>query len=319
MTSTTKKPIKLQRKPTPNKKEEDRKNEEPLIVAGFAVSIAAILLSWVPFLGLIFSLISAGLLIAKLIKDKKITQKLGLFIAGAILSIIALFISTSVTISSINKQIDENQPKLKEPDTSAMTVKEACSVIKEEGWQKITVKGAVGKWSIRTASCSDSEKVKYVNYSQANKKLDTESAASIVFELDEDDLTRSEQKKLDRLQDDSSSSSSKSKNSDSKSKSKSNSGSQKDSSSSSSSDSEWKKFLKEYETWVDKYIAFMKKYKNASPSDIKSMASEYRQMISELSAWSSKSIKIQSGLSSSDRQEYIKTVERINEKLNSAK
>lgn len=85
----------------------------------------------------------------------------------------------------------------------------------------------------------------------------------------------------------------------------------------SSSSSEWKQFLKDYEAWVDKYVAFMKKYKNASTSDMASMMSEYSSLMSDLTSWSEKSKNMQSSLSGSDLTEYINTLSRITQKLSS--
>ena len=46
----------------------------------------------------------------------------------------------------------------------------------------------------------------------------------------------------------------------------------------------WKQFLKDYEAWVDSYIAIVSKYK-ANPTDV-SIFSDYSKMISEMSDWS---------------------------------
>ena len=85
----------------------------------------------------------------------------------------------------------------------------------------------------------------------------------------------------------------------------------------SSSSSEWKQFLKDYEAWVDKYVAFMKKYKNASASDLAGMMSDYSSLMSEMTTWSNKASKMQSSLSGSDLTEYINTLNRVTTKLNS--
>ncbi len=87
--------------------------------------------------------------------------------------------------------------------------------------------------------------------------------------------------------------------------------------SSSSSSSEWKQLLKDYEAWVDKYIAFMKKYKNASASDLASMMSDYSSLMSDMATWSEKTKNMQNKLSGSDLTEYISTLSRITQKLSS--
>lgn len=80
----------------------------------------------------------------------------------------------------------------------------------------------------------------------------------------------------------------------------------------SSNNSEWKKFLQDYEAWVDKYIELFKKYK-ADPSNI-SILTEYTEMLSELSDWSERSEEIE--LDDADEAlEYSEELLRIAKKL----
>lgn len=91
------------------------------------------------------------------------------------------------------------------------------------------------------------------------------------------------------------------------------------SSSSSSSSAEWRQFLKDYEAWVDSYVSFMKKYKNASASEMASMMSDYSRLMSEISTWSQKASDWQGKLTAGDLTEYLNTLARITEKINSIK
>lgn len=87
---------------------------------------------------------------------------------------------------------------------------------------------------------------------------------------------------------------------------------------SSSGNSDWKQFLKDYEAWMDSYIEFMKKYKN-NPSDTK-LISEYGKFMGETAEWAEKSKKYEDKLkemSADDFNEYMQTVTRILEKINS--
>lgn len=87
---------------------------------------------------------------------------------------------------------------------------------------------------------------------------------------------------------------------------------------SSSGSAEWKQFLKDYEEWVDRYIEFMKKYKD-NPSDV-SLISEYTKFISETAEWAEKTSQYENKLkemSSDDLNEYMKAIGRILEKINS--
>lgn len=61
----------------------------------------------------------------------------------------------------------------------------------------------------------------------------------------------------------------------------------------------------------------MKKYKNASTSDLASMMSEYSSLLSDLTSWSEKAENMQDKLSGDDLIEYINTLSRITQKLSS--
>ena len=84
---------------------------------------------------------------------------------------------------------------------------------------------------------------------------------------------------------------------------------------SSGSTVNWTEFLKEYESWVDDYVAFMKKYKD-NPTD-PDLLQDYSAMVTKLSEWSEKADKIQNDLSPDDLSEYLKTLSRILDKINS--
>lgn len=81
-----------------------------------------------------------------------------------------------------------------------------------------------------------------------------------------------------------------------------------------SDDTEWKQFLKDYEAWVDDYIAIVKKYKN-NPTDM-SILSDYTEMVSEMAEWSEKADEIELELEdTAEALEYSKEVLRIAGKL----
>ena len=115
----------------------------------------------------------------------------------------------------------------------------------------------------------------------------------------------------------SSSSSSNPSSSTSSSSSSSNTSSSSSSSSSSGSVS-WKQLLKEYEDWVDDYVEFMKKYKDADSSDLASMLSDYYALLADMTAWSEKVDNMKDDLTGSDLTDYISELSRITQKLNDA-
>lgn len=82
---------------------------------------------------------------------------------------------------------------------------------------------------------------------------------------------------------------------------------------SSTSSSDWRQWLKDYEAWVDKYIATYKKYQN-NPTDT-SLVSEYTKLAAEASEWAEKANDIKTDLSTSDATEFANTYARILDKI----
>ncbi len=83
---------------------------------------------------------------------------------------------------------------------------------------------------------------------------------------------------------------------------------------STSDDAEWKRFLKDYEAWVDDYIAIVKKYKD-NPTDM-SILSDYTEMISEMTEWTERADEIELELEDTNAAlEYSAELLRIAGKL----
>lgn len=83
----------------------------------------------------------------------------------------------------------------------------------------------------------------------------------------------------------------------------------------------WKQFLKDYEDWADRYVEFIKKYKE-NPNN-SSLFSEYSKFLTETVEWTNKAQEYEDELrntevSSEFLTEYINTVGRILEKIASA-
>ena len=85
--------------------------------------------------------------------------------------------------------------------------------------------------------------------------------------------------------------------------------------SSQATDTKWKETLDAYENWVDSYVAFMKKYKNANSSEIASMMGDYSKMAQELVEWSDKVDKLDDNLSSDDLKYYLEVTSRCTQKM----
>ncbi|MBR3870392.1 MAG: hypothetical protein IKJ17_02705 [Clostridia bacterium] len=79
--------------------------------------------------------------------------------------------------------------------------------------------------------------------------------------------------------------------------------------------SEWKKFLKEYESWVDTYVSVTEKY-SENPSDPTVLA-DYTNMTNDMVKWQMNADKIAKELSDSEKElaEYTAELARIVEKL----
>lgn len=79
-------------------------------------------------------------------------------------------------------------------------------------------------------------------------------------------------------------------------------------------DAAWKKFLEEYEAWVDDYIAILKKYKE-NPTDL-SILSDYSKMIADMATWTEKIEEVQDSImDAEDIVEYSQEILRIAGKL----
>lgn len=78
---------------------------------------------------------------------------------------------------------------------------------------------------------------------------------------------------------------------------------------------EWRQFLRDYEAWVDEYIAKFEKYKE-NPEDVTIM-SEYTKMIPEILEWEERSQNIEAGFKDGKEalEEYLEEILRIEEKF----
>lgn len=88
------------------------------------------------------------------------------------------------------------------------------------------------------------------------------------------------------------------------------------SSTDTSSNTSWRQVLSEYEAWFNKYIDFMVKYKNTTDTTAKlPMLEDYSKLVSEMTEWTQKLDSVKGDLSASDLNEYIQTINRINQRL----
>lgn len=81
----------------------------------------------------------------------------------------------------------------------------------------------------------------------------------------------------------------------------------------SSSNSQWRQVLSDYEAFMNKYVDFMKKYKNSSNTS--SMLADYSKLMKEYADWTKKIGDMKSDLSGDDLSYYLEVMGRISKKL----
>lgn len=84
-------------------------------------------------------------------------------------------------------------------------------------------------------------------------------------------------------------------------------------SNSSSSNSQWRQVLSDYEAFMNRYVDFMKKYKNSS--DTTSMLTDYTKPMKEYADWTQKIGDMKSDLSGDDLNYYLEVMSRVTKKL----
>ena len=80
--------------------------------------------------------------------------------------------------------------------------------------------------------------------------------------------------------------------------------------------SEWKQFINDYDAWADKYVEFVKKYKE-NPTDATILA-EYTEMAAEVASWAERAEKLEKDLTAEEAAEYSAQLLKIAEKLQEA-
>ena len=81
----------------------------------------------------------------------------------------------------------------------------------------------------------------------------------------------------------------------------------------SSSNSQWRQVLSDYEAFMNKYVDFMKKYKNSSNTS--SMLADYSKLMKEYADWTKKIGDMKSDLSGDDLSYYLEAMGRVSKKL----
>jgi len=218
---------------------------------------------------------------------------------GAIVLAIAILVTIIVVASSSNNKTAKTEYYDNEKvDVNGLTIKEACEKVREKGWTVYEVDGLDSdSYSVEKSDCSDeTHKVSRVSYYD-DKSIWSSPSVEIYFTSDkkkEDNNSNNNEDKTSEPEESSTSPST---------------------SDSSSTNSSWREVLNDYETWVDEYVTFMKKYKSASSSDMAAMMNDYTKLLNQQKEWTDKLSSLRGKLSSSDLTEYLNTLARINQKL----
>lgn len=204
---------------------------------------------------------------------------------------IVLAITITIAVSSGNKATKSEYYDNKKVDVNGLTIKEACKKVREKGWTVYGIDGLDdGGRSVEKSDCSDeAHKVSRVSYHD-NKSIWNHPSIELYFASGKkkENNNNNNEGKISKPE---------------------------STPSASNVSSNWKEILNNYETWVDKYVTFMKKYKNASSSDMATMMSDYTELLNQQKEWTDKLSNLRGELSSSDLTQYLNTLARINQKL----
>ena len=69
-----------------------------IAIAALVVSIVALVLCWIPYLGLPLPLVAIGLAIAGLVRARKIGKGMGLAVTGLLIGLVALLAAVTITV-----------------------------------------------------------------------------------------------------------------------------------------------------------------------------------------------------------------------------
>ena len=220
-------------------------------------------------------------------KKKPFYKKMSFYVLAAVIIAVCVFLFVPRGSKNDNPYISGKEYSNEKVDINGMSISEACSALREKGWTISSVSGVNGVYKTESSDCSDTNHTATrVTYYKQYSEDDKTPTCEIIFNSD-----------IEYKKEDSGSSSGSS------------------SSSSNSSNTSWKEVLKDYEAWVDEYVAFMKKYKNASSSEAASMLSDYSKMLSKQAEWANKIDSLDDNLSGDDLQEYIKVTTRCASKM----
>lgn len=224
-------------------------------------------------------------------QKKPFYKKVSFYIIAGVIVLICIFLFKPTGGNNNPYSLGKEYPNEK-VDVNGMTISEACSALREKGWTISSVDGINNNHTTESSDCSDTSHIATdVSYYKQYSEDETTPECAIKFN------SNVEYKEED--------------NSEPKGGSDSNSSN----STPSSENTSWKEVLNDYEAWVDQYVAFMKKYKNASSSDAAAMMSDYSDMLAKQTEWTEKIDKLDDDLKGDDLKYYLEVTARCNTKM----
>ncbi len=219
-------------------------------------------------------------------------------VAGIVLAIFAITKPINSGTVSSSEKFDNEQV-----DVNGMIISEACEKVREKGWTVYAVNGMNNDDISEVTDCSDSEhRVSKAEYRpekmfgtprvtlmfQSDKAVETPEASGTSEEETPSAATTTPSESAPSAP---------------------------SSSSSSESSVSWREVLTEYESWVDEYVEFMKKYNTASDSDKISMMTQYSTLAQKQLSWTEKLKNANDELTGADLQYYIEVTTRCAQKI----
>ena len=283
-----------QQKQADRKKRE--KKEKKLIIAGFVVSLLALLAillffiakwSWLPFAGVSLGVVDLILLVPLIVKSakrKKLPMQSGLFLVSCILMTVGLVMNVILGIIQLTQPAEQQQieQKLEEVDVNGMTISTACQAVRDKNWSVLEVVDQNS--STNKSDCSDIQH-KVVSYHYYNKGSSSNSGKVVLYFIGE-------------TQNESSASG----------------GASSKASETEQIDQNFRSQMDEYAQFVDQYVEVIKAHK-ANPSD-ESLIEQYNSMTTQYNEKVQKINQIDvSKLSAPDREYYNTVVTRANQKI----
>jgi hypothetical protein len=276
-----------------------KKPKNGLAIAGIVFALLSLVVSTASFAGeFVASLVFCGLALAFVIPGFLTSRKTGVKKNLSIVSLVV--VALALTVSVIGGYQSRG---LEEIDIKGLSIKDACQKVKSVGWKVYKIRSS--DYNDQTDCNNDFYKVyKYDYYTN----IPSDKKVEIIYKI-ENQNSIPKASAEEKTSDTSASTVITEKKTEALSQAPTPSHPIK-----SESASSWRQVIKEYEQWVDDYVAVMKRYK-ANPTDA-GLISQYTSMLSRINEWTDKVKNLKDNIEASEVSEYISALNRITVKMN---